>query len=333
MNAVILAGGFGKRLKPLTDIVPKPMLNMANVPMLDHVISGLKTIDIRDFNFTLGYKPEQIIEWAIGYRDVVCHFSIEDIPLGTCGGVKAVSNQLDDVFIVVSGDGLCDIDYLAFLHRHYSSGADITMAVTDVANPSLYGVVEYDPYGFVTNFVEKPKPGEVKTNTVNCGIYVINKKVLDYVPDGIAFDFSKDLFPQILKTGKLAIFLHEGYWCDIGDIGSYYKSNFYMKDNGIDLIFNDNREKYSSIYIGDKEKSMVSNSAHIVGNCSNCIVGHRSNICSGAALDNCIVLNDITVRGRHSNCIIGDGWVIDMSEYLGQELYLQNSTTNSKYIY
>lgn len=311
MNAVVLAGGLGSRLLPLTLNVPKPMLPLANVPMLDYSLAHLVSAGVTDIVFTLGHYSEQIKEFCSGYTGIDCKFIVEDSPLGTAGGVRAAGEFLDDTFIVLSGDAVEDIDFSALLHKHYTSGALVTMAVTKVDDPSLYGVVELDGYGSITGFCEKPKIGEAKSNLVNCGIYIIDKSVLQYIPRDVKYDFSRDLFPQILQMGKLSAYIHDGYWCDIGDHRSFYQANFYLSGGGFfPPIQNLKRYKYSSYLTGGIGGNLISSSASLVGACRSSIVGHGARIASGASVDNCIIMDNAVVTGRYLNAIIGQNYSI-----------------------
>ncbi len=306
MNAIVLAGGFGTRLKPLTDACPKPMLRIANRPMLDYVVAQLYNYGIAEMVFTLGYLPEQVEEHASSYRGIKCNFSVEVEPLGTAGGVKAAEKYLDDVFVVISGDALSNIDLGKMLEQHLNSGAAVTMATTTVPNPRLYGVVRLDGDNRVVGFVEKPQTEEYG-NLVNAGVYVVNKSVLDYVPRNVMFDFSRDLFPQLMESGELGAYLHNGYWCDIGDKESYYRANFFMKNGGFyDFIPSFEAPSYESEVTGD---NLINDSAVIVGNLKGCIVGRDARIASSADLYKCVVTDGALVTGKHAYSIIGADYV------------------------
>ena len=312
MNAVILCGGFGKRLAPLTDNLPKPMLSVANRPMLDYTFAQLNRYGITDVTLTLAYMPKKITDWVQGYKEFTRHYSVEEIPLGTAGGVKNASRHLDDVFVVVSGDGLNNIDLNKMYEKHIRSGADVTMAVTLSDTPWLYGVVEHDG-GFVREFAEKPAISGKKW--INTGVYIINKYVLDYVPDDTFYDFSKDLFPFVLDKGSIGVYEHKGYWSDIGDFFSYYKANMDMKKGGFypfayNYLFGMDSELY-----GSNDISLVSGSASLVGRIRGCVIGKNCRVASGAVLDRCVVLDNTIVHGRHSGCIISGDIAIDISEY------------------
>ena len=320
MNAVILAGGFGSRLKPLTDETIKPMLPLCNTPTIDYAVSHLRSFGVRDIVFTLAHKPEQIIEWAVGYSDTVCRFSIETHPLGTAGGVKAAEKFLDDTFIVASGDALENVDFASMLNKHVRSKSDLTMAVKHEKNTSLYGVVETDAWGTVTGFKEKPAFGESTSTLINCGIYIINKSALKYVPKRTKFDFAKDLFPILLERGKMSVFIHDGYWCDIGDVKSYYKANFDVLGGGFfEPCRNNFRNIYASYHIGSGGTSVIACDSKLVGNISRCIVGRGSRVSSGSVLENCIVMDGVTVKGRYADCIIGNGFALNVGHGLLNE--------------
>ena len=302
MNAIVLAGGFGSRLKPLTDACPKPMLRVANRPMLDYVVAQLNNYGIVDMVFTLGYLPEQVEEHAGSYRGVKCEFTVETEPLGTAGGVKAAEKLLDDVFVVISGDALSNIDLEKMLEQHFNSGASVTMATTTVPDPRLYGVVRLDEANRVVGFAEKPQTAEYG-NLVNAGVYVVNKSVLEYVPKNVMFDFSRDLFPQLVESGELSAYLHNGYWCDIGDKESYYRANFFMKNGGFyDFLPSFDAQIYESKATGD---NLINGSAVTVGNLKSCIVGRDARIASNADLYKCIVTDGALVTGKHAYEIIG----------------------------
>lgn len=302
MNACILAGGFGNRLKPLTNNQPKPMLNVANRPMIDYCVSHLKSFGISDIVMTLGFLPEKVIEWCVGYNEIVCHYAIESQPQGTCGSVKATEHLLSDTFIVVSGDALENVDFKKMLAVHKKSKADITMAVTRVGNPSLYGVVQSEK-GIVKKFVEKPSTDEFG-NQINCGIYIINKSILRLC-DKVPFDFARDLFPRVLNVGKIAVYEHKGYWCDIGDISSYYGANFhFMKTQYFAPVNNYNRLYLEGYLSNSSDCSLQVKSAKILGTVKNSVIGANVVINKGANVNNCVVLDNAFITEDISNAVI-----------------------------
>lgn len=292
MKAVILAGGFGNRLKPLTNDTPKPMLPICNVPMIDYCISQAVYNGIDDITLTLAYKPEQIMEWCEGYGEINFRYSVETSPLGTFGGVRKTLKELGETFFVLSGDGLSDVDLSAMAQAHRASGADITIAVANSAEPSQFGVVESDEYGFVKNFYEKP--AEFHGNVVNTGIYIINREVMEILPEG-NYDFAKDLFPECLKQGKIGIFRHEGYWSDIGNPSSYYSANYFVKQGAVfPSLPNVYKQRPSLI----KEKTLIGSGTVVAGDVTNSIIGK-----------NC------RVQGEFKNCIVTDGTIAEGEYY------------------
>ena len=175
---------------------------------------------------TLGYLPGEITDYFITqkYKNIDLEFSVEESPLGTAGSVKKAAKNFKNDFLVISGDCVCDFDLKEIYESHISSGADITIVSARVDDPREYGLISTDDNGFVESFVEKPSFKNAFTNKANTGIYVISPKVLKSIPDGVSFDFSKDLFPLCLSTGgKISVYEAEGYWCDMGDGKSYLK--------------------------------------------------------------------------------------------------------------
>ncbi|MCL2848275.1 MAG: sugar phosphate nucleotidyltransferase [Firmicutes bacterium] len=309
MNAVILAGGFGTRLQPLTDTACKPMLSVGNMPMIDYTISHLWEAGVRDFVFTLGYKPEQVIDWCIGYTGAQCRFSVEHTPLGSLGGVKAVEPFLKEHFFVISGDIIEDINLYALAHKHITSGAKITMAVVEVEDSSQYGVVEMDGWGKVTGFIEKPIFGG--KGLVNTGVYVVDKNVLLEVPSDVKMDFAKDLLPMLVERGELSAYIHDGYWQDLGTIGNYFTTNFDLINGGFfKNAPNSFRDKRQGIRVKGEFNNLVASKASVFGRIRNSIVAPNATVMQNANINNCIVLDGAFVRGEHHNSIIAPHFVL-----------------------
>ncbi|HHU76024.1 MAG TPA: NTP transferase domain-containing protein [Firmicutes bacterium] len=229
MKAVIMAGGEGARLRPLTCDRPKPMVPLMDRPIMEYIIELLVEHGIREQAVTLQYLPEQIGDYfGDGLsHGVSLHYFLEDEPLGTAGSVKNASSFLDETFLVISGDCLTDINLGEAIAFHRQKGAFVTIVLTPQDNPLEYGVVMVNEEGKIIRFLEKPSWGEVFSDTVNTGIYIIEPEVLDYIPPGKKFDFSKDLFPLLLKEGKALYGCSlEGYWCDIGNLEQYRQTNY-----------------------------------------------------------------------------------------------------------
>jgi NDP-sugar pyrophosphorylase family protein len=229
LKAVVMAGGKGTRLRPLTCDRPKPMVPVVNRPMLEHVIDLLKLHGFSDIFATLYYMPE-VIQDYFGQGDrlgVSMHYAIEDTPLGTAGSVKACEHYLDSTFLVISGDALTDINLGEAVEFHKAKGAIATIVLTHVTSPLEYGVVITDDDGRITRFLEKPSWSEVFSDTVNTGIYVLEPEALRLFDAGVQFDFSKNLFPLILKKGlPLFGYVADGYWSDVGNIEQYRQTHY-----------------------------------------------------------------------------------------------------------
>lgn len=224
MKAVILAGGFGTRLRPLTCTVPKPMATLLGRPVLSYILELLKAHGATDVTLTTAYMPEVIAQYIEAYPKQGMHLRCveETQPLGTAGSVKAALGDETEPILIVSGDGICDFDLTEILAFHREKGAAVTIVTTEVQDPREYGLVHTDADGAVIGFCEKPDWNGVSTSCANTGIYVLDPEVLDDIPEKQSFDFSKDLFPLLLRK-KLPIFgyLAAGYWCDIGDLTAY----------------------------------------------------------------------------------------------------------------
>jgi len=221
MKAIIMAGGEGTRLRPLTCDTPKPMMRLMNRPIIEYALELLAIHGIHDAAVTLGYLPERIRDHL---GDEACSVKLkyytERRPLGTAGGVKQARDFLSETFCVLSGDGVTDCDLTAALENHRRSGAPATMVLKRVPDPTPYGLVITAPDGRITRFMEKPGWGEVISDTVNTGIYILEPTVLDMIPDG-EYDFGSQLFPALAEKGLLNGYIADGYWCDVGDVPAY----------------------------------------------------------------------------------------------------------------
>ncbi len=238
MIAVIMAGGQGTRLRPLTSNQPKPMLPVVNRPMMEHIVKLLKRYSFEDAVVTLQFLPTLISnyfgdgsEWGVNMR-----YSTEFVPLGTAGSVKNSSRYIDDTFLVISGDALTDIDLNMVVAFHRRSGAAATLTLIRAENPLEFGIVVTDADGRIERFLEKPNWGQVFSDTINTGIYVLEREVLDQVPEGQPFDFSKDLFPLLLEKGfPLYGYVADGYWCDIGNFEQYIAAHKDILDGKVQI--------------------------------------------------------------------------------------------------
>lgn len=224
MKAVVMAGGQGSRLRPLTVARPKPMVPIVNKPVLEHILGLLKRHGIEEVIVTLQYMAPSIQNYfgdgeAFGLK---LHYSTEESPLGTAGSVKLAQEMLDEPFLVISGDAVTDFDLSQLIEFHHQKKSCATLTLYRVHNPLEYGVVITDSESRVTAFVEKPSWGEVLSDTVNTGIYMLDPTVLDCFEKDCAYDFSQDLFPLLLRQHMpMYGYIASGYWCDVGDHASY----------------------------------------------------------------------------------------------------------------
>lgn len=231
MYAVVLAGGEGTRLRPLTLTIPKAMVPVLNRPFLEHQIEHLGRHGITHAAFTLGYKAEQIEKHFAGSRHngTALHFVREEAPLGTAGGVKALAPLLKETFVVCNGDIYTDLDLSEAIAFHRKNKAVATIVLTPVDDPTPYGSVETESSGRVQRFAEKPKADEVTTVWVNAGTYVLEPSVLDLVPDGQHSMFERQVFPELLKKGAPVFgFKSTGFWADLGTPKRYLDVHRYL---------------------------------------------------------------------------------------------------------
>lgn len=227
MKAVIMAGGEGTRLRPVTGGLPKPMVPLLGRTMLEHIVRLLKKHGFTEICAALKYRAEDI-ERAFGNGaalGVHMQYRVEREALGTAGGVKNCADFYgDEDFLVISGDAACDFDLTRLMREHKASGAAVTLALHRSREPLSYGLAVTDGEGDIRCFVEKPQWSRVVTDLVNTGIYIVSPRAMESVPAGQPFDFAKELFPLLLAQGER---LHgvalDGYWCDVGTPPAYYR--------------------------------------------------------------------------------------------------------------
>jgi mannose-1-phosphate guanylyltransferase/phosphomannomutase len=225
MKAVIMAGGFGTRIQPLTKSVPKPMLDVVNIPMMEHILNRVIKAGIKEIVILLYFKPEVIKEYfGNGSKwGVNIEYILPQGDFGTCGAVGQAREYLEnESFIIVSGDLVTDFDLSKIIEFHNNKNSLLTIGLTPVDNPLQFGVVITDKESKIIKFLEKPSWGEVFSDTINTGIYIIEPQILDYIPKDKEYDFSKDLFPKLMSEGVDLWGCHiEGYWRDVGNPQSY----------------------------------------------------------------------------------------------------------------
>ena len=237
MQAVILVGGFGTRLRPLTRDIPKQMLPVVDRPIIEHVVAHLAGHGVTRVVLSLGFRPEA---FADAYPDGTCaglplHYAVEPEPLDTAGAVRFAALEAgmgadDDTFLVLNGDVLTDLDIGAMVASHRAAGAEATLALTEVDDPSRYGVVPTDAEGRVLGFVEKPDAESAPSRWINAGTYVLELSILDRIPDGRPVSIEREVFPAMAAEGCLHAMRSDAYWIDTGTPEAYIRAQLDLVD-------------------------------------------------------------------------------------------------------
>jgi mannose-1-phosphate guanylyltransferase len=327
-QAVIMAGGEGTRLKPLTNTRPKPLLPVLGRPCIEYVINSLASAGVEEIFIACGYRSQDIVS-SLG--DVTRYgakivYAYEDTPMGTAGAVKLLQGKLKGTFLVGSGDTLTDADLGHLIDFHREKSAFVTMSLTQVDKPEQFGIVGVNGDGRIERFKEKPKPEEVFSNVINAGTYVLEAEALDHVPPATKYDFSKNLFPDLLQQGK-ALYATplKGYWKDIGRPKDLFQANIDLADRRGQVITirgalckgkiagsgftAEGAKLFGPVFIGEGTRlgkgSSITRSS--IGNGST--VGEMAVIDGSLALDRCqigpgsIIKDSVLGEG----CVIGPG--------------------------
>ncbi len=319
MKAVVMAGGEGTRLRPLTSNQPKPMVSIVGKPCMEHILELLRTHGLTEVVVTVAFLPQAIrgyfgdgesLGMEIGY-------SVEESPLGTAGSVRLAAKQLDETFLVISGDALCDVDIGALVDFHKERGAAVTIGLKSVENPLEFGIVVTDEDGRIERFLEKPSWGQVFSDTINTGIYVLEPEVLKHVPGDRPFDFSKELFPYLLDMGRpLYGYVMGGYWQDIGNIDQFRQANFDALDEKVHLDVPGIRIR-GNVWLGEGVE--VGDLEQIEGPA---FIGNYCRIAAGATVGEYSVLsNSVTLRERTRTTRS----VIDASTHIGRSSLIEGA--------
>lgn len=300
LKAVVMAGGQGSRLRPLTCQLPKPMVPVCNKPVMEYCLELLQRHKVTHVYATLHYLADEVIAHFGNGSDfgLRMHYSVEQEPMGTAGSVHLLRDSLDKTFFVVSGDALTDFDLQAAFRYHEQKGSKATLVLTRVPNPLEFGVVVTNEDGAVQRFLEKPTWGEVFSDTVNTGIYILEPEVLDLIPKGEAWDFSQDLFPLMLKQGMpLFGYVADGYWCDVGTLEKYQEANLDMLSGRVDLELPGTVLR-RDIYVGKGTRihpGAQLEAPLVIG--KNCRIREGARLLEGTVLgDNCIVEEGATLH-------------------------------------
>ena len=295
MKGIIMAGGEGTRLRPLTCDCPKPMMRLMDKPVMAWALALLKRHGVEDVAVTLGYMPDAVMDCFGDGSDhgVRLRYYVEKTPLGTAGGVRQARDFLDETFIVLSGDGVTDLDITRALAFHREHSAQATLVLARSEHPMDYGVVDVDADGRVRSFHEKPDWSEVLTDTVNTGIYILEPEALDRAPEGRSCDFGHELFPRLVAEGLPVYgYVTEDYWCDIGDTRAYLGAHVDAMEGRIrldGLLPMDGRAV-------QLPGAMVDRAAVLEGPC---LIEAGARVCAGACVGPYSVIG--------ANCRVGEG--------------------------
>ena len=314
MKAVIMAGGEGTRLRPLTCDCPKPMARLCGRPVLEYILDLLGKNGVEAAAISLRYLPEEIrSHFGDAYGDIRLSYSVEDKPLGTAGGVRLAVGKPDEDRIVISGDAMCDFNLSAACRYHREKGAAATLLTTHVADPREYGLVVTDPAGRVRGFVEKPGWAQSVTDAVNTGIYILSPSAMSLIPEDREFDFAKDLFPLMMERDMpIYAFDADGYWCDIGDVEAYVACQFDMLEGRVECRIPGRRTS------GVRAVELPVGRYRIQ---PPCYIGRGVHIGSDARIGPCAVIDDGCTVGagasiRHS-VLLPDAYVGERCELRG----------------
>jgi mannose-1-phosphate guanylyltransferase / phosphomannomutase len=319
VKAVVMAGGEGTRLRPLTSNQPKPMVPICGKPCMEHIIELLREHGFDEVIVTVAFLPQAIRSYFGSGESLGLDigYSVEESPLGTAGSVRLAAPALDDTFLVISGDALCDIDLSKIVEFHKEKGAAVTIGLKSVDNPLEFGIVVTDEEGRVERFLEKPSWGQVFSDTINTGIYVLEPEVLKHIPIDRPYDFSKELFPLLLEMGRpLYGYVCDGYWQDIGNLDQYRQANFDALDEKVRLKIPGIRLR-RNIWIG--EGVDVDDLDGIDGPA---FLGNYTRVAPGATVGPYSVLGaSVTLRENART----DRSVIDASTYLGRSSLVEGA--------
>lgn len=307
MKAVILVGGFGTRLRPLTLTAPKQMLPVVGVTMLERVVAKLASQGVTEVVLSLGYKPDVFSE---AFPDGRCagikmHYAVEPEPLDTAGAIRFAADDagIAERFVALNGDVLTDLDLAALWKQHETAGAEGTIALTPVEDPSRYGVVPLDADGRVEAFIEKPDPGTAPTNWINAGTYILEPSVLGRIQTGRKVSIEREVFPEMATEGSLYGLQSDTYWIDAGTPEAYLQAH-------MDLI--------DGVRGGTETAVHPEARVHANATIQRSVVGAGAEIGNGCKINDSIVMDGATVADGCSldRSILGAGAVLGSSSRL-----------------
>ncbi|MFP4498771.1 MAG: sugar phosphate nucleotidyltransferase [Vulcanimicrobiota bacterium] len=320
MKAIVLVGGKGTRLRPLTYDFPKPMMPICGKPFIEYQLQQMKDFGISDVIFSLGYKWKTFDYHFGDGKDfgIKLHYVVEDSPLGTGGAIKNIQKLLNsgENFFVFNGDILAPFDLKAIYDLHTRNKSVCTLALTPVEDPTAYGVVETDKNNRITSFTEKPRPEEVRSNLINAGLYVLNRRVLDYMKPDKKISIERETFPSLLQANEpMYGYSHDGYWMDIGTPEKLLQANYDVLEERMKLKTENPRTGLipESVQIGENGKIVE---PVLLG--ENVLIGKNVKITGPAVIekdskigDNCVIDRSLIWEGAHigNNCVLNQNIV------------------------
>lgn len=312
MKAVVLVGGFGTRLRPLTSTTPKPMLLVGHKPMVESLVSMLARAGVTQVVLGLGFRPEPFMD---AFPDGICagiplHYAVEPEPLDTAGAIKfaARSAGIDETFIVANGDVLTDLDVSKLVDFHRGTGARATLHLTPVEDPSAYGVVVMDDAGRVQRFVEKPQPGTEPSRMINAGTYVFEPDVLDLIPSGRKVSVERETFPVLVERRELFAMATDDYWIDTGRPETFLQANLDVLDGRRNWLSAEMIAPEARVDPGAHvEHSLISKGATVESGAivADSVILPGAHICSGAEVRTSLVMGYVGPRALVTECVIG----------------------------
>src|SRR5436190_15486109 len=336
MKGLILAGGKGTRLRPLTINTPKPIVPVANTPFLLYQVDLMRSGGIDEIILSLSYQPRKIEDLLKDGSDYDVHirYAVEGTPLGTAGAFKNAEEQIDSTTVVFNGDVLTGLDLAAVMARHKQAGAVATIVLTPVDNPSAYGLVETDAEGWVQRFIEKPGQSEITCNTINAGVYVLEPSVLGLIPKGEPYSFERGLFPTLLENKeKVLSFVLDRYWIDIGTPRNYLEVHHdiltgrfaspRVARSKVDRSTLPANVSIDPVSIIDSDVTIRSG-VHI----ENSVIGRNCKIDEGAQIVDSVIWsgNTIDADSRIAGSIVGKGCYIGRNAVLRPGVVLGDKT-------
>ena len=341
MQALILAGGKGTRLRPLTVYTPKPIVPICNRPFLLYQIDTLRRAGIIDITLSLSYQPNKI-EHLLGDGSdygVKLKYTVEPQPMGTAGAYKFAEDLIREPTVVFNGDILTDLDLKTVIREHNERKATATIVLTPVENPSDYGLVETEPDGRIRRFLEKPKEDEITCNTINAGTYILEPRVLDYVPAGENHSFEYGLFPELLRREE-AFFAHvppRTYWIDIGTPKRYLQVHHDLLASRVGRIhIKDRRGDFDSATAAEiDELSIIGDDCQIKPGAQiiNSVLGNGSFVEERARVENSVIWphTRIGTTAEVRDAVVGRGCHIGRSTVVGPGAVLGDKTSLTDY--